>query len=128
MLTQGHYRVIKKNNLYKIFYTEYNKQQWIYDMPSYYKVGEWIFLGFRKSKTRFKKYDAILKHVRTGKIKYLPFGDARYEQYQDLTGLDKYPHLNHGDSERRRRYRKRHRVYLRSGYYSPSYFSWHYLW
>lgn len=126
----GHYKVLfKLNNLYKIFYTEYNKQQWYtYDMPSYFRMGEWSFLGFRKSRKRFKMYDAILKHVRTGRIKYLSFGDSRYQSYHDLTGLDAYPHLVHGDSERRRRYRRRHRAYLRSGFYSPGYFSWHYLW
>jgi hypothetical protein len=122
-----HLKIIKKINLYKIFYTEYNKQQWLYNMTNYYKMGEWKFLGFRKSKRKNKKYDAILRNIK-GRIKYLPFGDSRFQHYHDLTGLDAYPHLSHNDSERRRRYRRRHRVYLRSGYYSPGYFSWTFLW
>lgn len=125
----GHYKVKKKFNLYSIFVKYFNRQQWyIYNMVSYYKMGQWKFLGFRKSKTKNKMYDAILQNVRTARIKFLPFGDSRYQNYHDLTGLDAYTHLNHNDSERRRRYRLRHKVYLRSGYYSPGYFSWHYLW
>ena len=58
----------------------------------------------------------------------VPFGDKRFENYWDLTGLNLYPQLNHGDKERRKRYRKRHKVYLKKGYYSPGFFSYYYLW
>ena len=72
-------------------------------------------------------YDAILLD-NSGKFIIVPFGDKRYENYQDKTKLNLYPHLIHGDKERRKRYRSRHKVYLKKGYFSPSYFSFHYLW
>ena len=34
----------------------------------------------------------------------------------------------HKDKERRKRYRARHKVYLKDGYYSSGYFSYYYLW
>jgi hypothetical protein len=80
--------------------------------------------GFRKSKTKNKKYDGIL--IKEGKKVYVPFGDIRYEQYHDLTKLNLYK--SHNDKTRRASYQARHKKDLRDGYYSPGYFSYFYLW
>lgn len=95
---------------------------------SYYSKKEWKFKKFQRSKTKNKKYDAIIINKETGKEKRIPFGDKRYSQYQDTTGLGFYSDKDHKNKERRLNYRKRHEVYLREGYYSPSFFSWAYLW
>ena len=74
-------------------------------------------------------YDAVLQSEKDkNQYIYIPFGDKRYENYWDLTGLNMYPHLIHGDKSRRKKYRSRHKVYLKKGYYSPGYFSFNYLW
>jgi hypothetical protein len=95
---------------------------------TYYSKKEYKLLGYRKSKTKHKKYDAVLENKKTGKIKYVPFGDNRYENYHDLTGLNLYPHLLHGDKKRRKLYRARHKKDLKTGYYSPGYFSYYVIW
>ena len=79
-------------------------------------------IGYRKSTRKFKKYDAILKDE-NGKLSYVPFGDNRYETFQDKTGLGLYK--THGDKERRRLYRLRH---IEGEKYSPAWFSWNTLW
>ena len=93
----------------------------------FYSIKEYDLIGFVKSKTKNKMYDAILKSKK-GELAKVPFGDERFENYWDLTRLNLYPQLNHGDKERRKRYRKRHKVYLKKGYYSPGFFSYYYLW
>ncbi len=94
----------------------------------YYKKSDYKLLGYEKSTRKNKMYDAILQKKSDNKIIRVPFGDIRYENYQDLTGLNLYQHLIHGDKERRKRYQNRHKVFLRNGYYSPSYFSYFILW
>jgi len=94
----------------------------VYYSKAYYKL-----IGYRKSKTKHKMYDAILRS-NDGKYKYIPFGDIKYENYQDMTGLNLYPNLIHNDKERRKRFRARHKGFLKKGYYSPSYFSYYILW
>ena len=84
-------------------------------------------MGFKKSETKNKMYDAILLD-NYGTFVRVPFGDKRFENYQDKTKLNLHPHLIHGDKERRKRYQSRHKVFLKKGYYSPSYFSFYYLW
>jgi len=93
----------------------------------YYDMKTHRLLGFEKSQTKNKMYDAVLMS-NDEKLFYIPFGDKRFENYQDKTKLNLYPHLIHGDEKRRRRYRLRHRVYLKKGFYSPSYFSYYHLW
>ena len=95
-------------------------------------------VGYRKSKTRNKMYDAILRprhysskdrHTRgSPRDVVVPFGDKRYGNYQDKTGLNLYPKLIHNDKARRKNFRARHEGYLKKGYYSPSYFSYYVLW
>lgn len=86
-------------------------------------------IGFRRSKNKRKKYDAILFDTATGKTKYVGFGSRipLMQQYKDSTGLGLYSYLDHLDKDRRRSYRARHyKTHLKK--YSPSYFSWHFLW
>ena len=86
------------------------------------------FVKFQKSKVKNKKYAAILKNKQTGRTVIVNFGDTRYEQYEDSTGLGLYEHLDHNDKKRRSSYISRHKIHLRPGYYSPAFFSYNYLW
>jgi hypothetical protein len=83
------------------------------------------FLGFEKSRNKYKKYDAIL--YKNNRYKRVPFGASSYQQYKDTTGLGLYTKLNHNDKERRRLYRLRH-AGEQKNLYSSGYFSWYYLW
>jgi len=94
----------------------------------YYKISEHKFINFEKSKRQNKMYNAVIMRKSDNKIIKIPFGDKRYENYRDKTGIDAYPHLIHGDESRRTKYKQRHKVYLRDGYWSPSHFSYYYLW
>ena len=94
----------------------------------YYAKKKYKLIGYEKSPLKYKKYRAILQDKKTKKYVNVDFGDKRYENYHDKTGLNLYPKLLHGDPERRRNYRKRHKVYLKTGYYSPGYFSYYKLW
>jgi len=95
---------------------------------SYFSKSEYKFIKFQKSNTANKKYDAILENKQTKKTKKIPFGDKRYQQFQDTTGLEIYSNKDHKDKERRLNYRKRHRTYIKNGFYSAGYFSMNYLW
>jgi hypothetical protein len=54
---------------------------------------------FLPSSRKDKKYMVV-----TPKGKRVHFGDANSEQFKDSTGLRLYSHMDHGDTERRRRY------------------------
>ena len=95
---------------------------------TYYKKTEYKLLGFEKSTRKNKMYSAILENKKTKRKIRVHFGHNTMENYQDKTGLNLYPHLIHGDKERRRLYRARHKVYLKDGYYSSGFFSYNYLW
>jgi hypothetical protein len=95
---------------------------------SYFAKSDYDLVGYRKSTRSKKKYDAILKNKITKRLKHIPFGDNRYEMYQDKTGLNVYPKLIHGDEKRRKSYRSRHAKDIKEGYYSPGYFSMNILW
>ena len=88
---------------------------------------DYKLVGFEKSERKNIMYDAILKS-KIGSYRRVPFGDKRFENFRDKTGLDLYPHLIHNDEVRRKSYRKRHRVYIKEGFYSPGYFSFNCLW
>lgn len=96
-------------------------------MP-YYKKKDHIFYGIRKSKRKNKKYDGLIIKKGTNKIISIPFGQKKFKQYKDSTGLGLYSHLDHGDKDRRRRYRARHKVYIKPGYYSAGDMSMRFLW
>ena len=89
--------------------------------------NDYILTRFEKSNTEYKKYDAILLNKSTGRFKRIPFGDKRYQQYKDSTGLNLYSHLNHLDKKRRDRYRLRHRG-ENNRKFSSGWFSWYFLW
>lgn len=97
-------------------------------MSSYYSMKDYKFVKFQKSNTKGKKYDAIIENKKTGQTATLPFGSSEYEQYKDSTGLGLYSDKDHNDKMRRTLYRKRHEVFLKPDMYSPSYFSYKYLW
>ena len=84
-------------------------------------------MGFQKSNKKDKKYDGILKNIKTGKIKYVSFGAIGYATFRDKTGLNLYE--THNDKKRRSSYRARH---MANNYhkkkYSPAWFSINYLW
>jgi hypothetical protein len=85
------------------------------------------FIKFVKSKTKYKKYDVILKNKKNNKIKTIPFGDKRYQQYKDSTGLKLYSKLDHNDKNRRRLFRLRHAKTSKKKF-SSSWFSYRFLW
>lgn len=91
------------------------------------KSDDYTFKKFKKSNTKNKKYDAILIHKKTGRTKTVPFGDIRYEQYKDSTGLGLYSHKNHGDEKRRKNYISRHNKTAKNKF-SSSWFSMYFLW
>lgn len=94
----------------------------------YYSMNDYTLIGFEKSKEKNKKYSAIIEHKKTKKKVRLNFGQLPYQQYMDSTPLKLYSHLDHNDEKRRKNYQARHKVYLKDGYFSPSYFSYNYLW
>jgi len=91
-------------------------------------IDQYTFMGFEKSSTKNKKYNGIFKNIDTGKLKKLPFGDRRYSQYKDSTGLGLFSHLDHVDPKRRALYRKRHSKDIKKGYYSNGLLSMRFLW
>lgn len=96
-------------------------------MP-YYSKKDYKLLGFEKSNKKDKMYNALLENKKNGRITRVSFGHNKYENYRDITGLNAYPHLIHGDKNRRKSFRARHKGYLKTGFYSPSFFSYYYLW
>lgn len=88
--------------------------------------SEYRFKKFERSKSKGKKYDAILVHKETKREKRVPFGAIGYQHYKD-TALGLYSKQNHNDPKRRRLYRERHRGEDKAKY-SSGYFAWHYLW
>jgi hypothetical protein len=94
----------------------------------YYHSSDYNFLGFEKSRRKGKKYDAILQNIYTKRTTRVPFGASDYQHYKDSTGLNQFSYLDHGDRQRRKNYRARHKIHLKKGYYSPSHFAYYYLW
>ena len=97
-------------------------------MPSYYPMHEYKFIKFKKSNSKGKKYDAILQHKQTQRHVSIPFGDQKFQQFFDSTGLGLYSHKDHKDKERRRRYIARHNVFIKPNMYSAGYYSLKFLW
>lgn len=95
-------------------------------MPTLDNPEEYELIKFQVSDTKNKKYDAILRH-NSGRLKKIPFGDKRYEQFRDSTGLGVYSNLDHGDRKRQINYLKRH-ANTKDNIFSSSYFSANYLW
>jgi hypothetical protein len=85
------------------------------------------FVKFVRSKTKTKKYDAVLYDKERKKFKSVPFGDNRYGQYKDTTGLGLYSHKDTLDETRRENYRRRHEGEDKAKF-SSGYFALKYLW
>lgn len=89
--------------------------------------NDYIFSNYRVSHTKNKKYDAILINKYNMQPKIIPFGDSRYPQYQDRTGLQVYSHLDHLDKKRRELYHLRHAKDIKNKF-SSGWFSYYLLW
>ncbi len=81
-----------------------------------------------------KKYRVRIT-FKNGKKKTVQFGHKDYQQYKDSMPLKLYSSKNHGDKDRRRRYKVRHcKIKRKDGrnackvMYTPAWFSWNYLW
>ena len=83
---------------------------------TYYSMKTYKLIGFDISHRRGKQYDGILIRLKDKKIIRVPFGDSTMNNYQDKTGLNAYPHLIHGDKERRRLFRARMKGFLKKGF------------
>lgn len=94
----------------------------------YYDKKNYSFTRFERSHKKEKKYNAVIRNNKNGREVRIPFGDSTMEHYKDSTGLGLWEHKNHQDNKRRDLFRKRHCGFLRTGYYSPSYFSINFLW
>lgn len=94
----------------------------------FYLIRDYKLINFERSKTKNKKYDAILQNKLNDKLVKIPFGDKRFEQFKDSTGLGLYSNKDHGDLKRRQLYRQRHQKDIKKGYYSPGYMSFYFLW
>jgi len=104
----------------------------IYIIPMIPKLPQGTY--FTKSTRKNKKYTA---HLPTGKKVH--FGDSRYDHYYDNVPINMgggiWSHLDHLDRQRRKAYRARHsKIRTRDGEqaykvkYSPSWFSYWFLW
>lgn len=65
-------------------------------------------IKIEKATAKNKKYSAIVRNKTTKKERKINFGDSRYENYKDSTGLGLYTSKNHGDKKRRKNYFMRH--------------------
>jgi hypothetical protein len=90
-------------------------------------MEDYQFVKFEKSNAENKKYAAILKNKKTGRFKTVNFGDIRFEQFRDSTGLGLYSNLDHGDNKRRDNFLKRFAKSSKKKY-SASWFAKNYLW
>lgn len=74
-----------------------------------------------------KKYSVMKYNKEKHKYEYLlSFGDVNYQQYRDTTPLKLWSHLDHNDTERRRKYYSRHGKTTDKE--SAKYYSNKYLW
>lgn len=91
------------------------------------KPHNYTFVKFQRSESVGKKYDAILKHKRTGRTRRVPFGAINYKHYKDSTPLKLFRNKDHGDKERRARFHARHRNNAKRKF-SSAWFASKYLW
>ena len=99
----------------------------IVDHPERYR-----FVGFEVARdSHTHKYYLVIQHKTTGRLKHVPFGGKHldgtpYEQFRDRA-LGFYARYDHGDRERRARYRARHLGEDRAKF-SSGWASWKFLW
>lgn len=85
---------------------------------------EWTLLKFVLG-SGDKKYVAILKNRKDGRLMKVPFGSKSFSQYHDKIGH--YKELDHKDPVRRNSYLKRH-ANDKDYKFSSGWFSANYLW
>jgi len=97
------------------------------DHPEQYK-----FIKFEVARDSLRyKYYLVLCHNETGRLKHVPFGGKHpdgtpYDQYCDRA-LGFYAKFDHGDRQRRDRYRARHAGEDHAKF-SSGWASWKFLW
>jgi len=86
---------------------------------------DYILKGFRPSKHKGKKIDAILENKKTRSVLYVPFGQKGSETFKNDTGvsIDRI----HNDHKRRKAYLARHKGEDKNKF-SSGFFSIKYLW
>ena len=87
--------------------------------------NDYTLKGFRLSKTKGKKIDAVLENKKTRSILYVPFGQKGSETYKNETGV--WVDRIHNDVQRRKAYLARHKGEDRNRF-SSGWFSIKYLW
>jgi hypothetical protein len=96
---------------------------------SVFPADKYKFIKFERSHLKDKKYNVVLMHIATGRIKKIPFGQRGAAQYKDSTGLKLYSSKDHLDEERRKRYQQRHKGEGNiTRKWSAGFASWHFLW
>lgn len=90
-------------------------------------ADQFRLLRFERSRTKNKKYDAIIEDVKTKRTQRVPFGQIGYSQYLDSTGKKLYSRNDHKDLERRKNYLARHEK-TRHKKFSSSWLSATFLW
>ena len=90
-------------------------------------ADQFRLIRFERSRTKGKKYDAIIEDVKTKRTQRVPFGQIGYDQYFDSTGKKLYSRFDHKDPERRKNYLARHEK-TRHKKHSASYYSAVFLW
>jgi len=91
------------------------------------KEDRFRHIRFERSKTRGKKYDAIIEDKVTKRQQRVSFGDVNYQHYRDSTGLKLYSRLDHNDPKRRANYKARHEN-TRHKKFSASWYADRFLW
>ena len=93
--------------------------------------NDYKFIKFEKSKSKHKKYNAIIFNTKTKRFKRVPFGAIKpngvpHSQYRDDTNLSLYSAYDHLNKKRRDRYYARHGKKAKK--YSSKWFSHKFLW
>ena len=91
------------------------------------KEDRFRHIRFERSKTRGKKYDAIIEDKVTKRQQRVSFGDVNYQHYRDSTGLKLDSRLDHNDPKRRANYKARHEN-TRHKKFSASWYADRFLW
>ena len=61
-------------------------------------------VSIQKSPNKGKKYLAIIRNKKNGKLRKIHFGSSTNYQYKDSTKIKSWKHKNHNDTKRRRNY------------------------
>lgn len=97
-------------------------------------------VSIQKSPNKHKKYLAVVKNKKTGKLRKIHFGASSYQHYKDLTRIKSWKHKNHNDTKRRKNYFLRHsgvplktvaldkEIHKSKGIYNAKILSHKYLW